>query len=279
MKEEQREYINKLLNLGLYESIEFKKHNDLELFFFFLRYDGKEDFYCVDCGIENTSFEAYSLIDRDINTLYDLRQFNRIYEFLYSNFHHKRFKCSRSGDHKILFSYYINDMKIYKVAQYPSIKDFTSYNLNKYRKILRKDNYSEFKTAVGLFSHGVGIGSLIYLRRIIESLVKEALDQRVEKDESFDIEKFSNENRKVVEKVKKLKGYLPDFFVDNKEIYSILSKGIHELSEEKCKEYFPILRCSIEMILDEKIAEREREEKKKKLSKSIQKIHQEEKKK
>jgi hypothetical protein len=38
----------------------------------------------------------------------------------------------------------------------------------------RTDAYREFGKAVGLGAHGVGIGAVVYLRRIIESLIEEA---------------------------------------------------------------------------------------------------------
>ncbi len=47
--------------------------------------------------------------------------------------------------------------------------------------------------------------------------------------------------------------YLPEIMVNNKEIYGILSKGIHELSEKECIENFPILFNSIEVILETKL--------------------------
>lgn len=40
-----------------------------------------------------------------------------------------------------------------------------------------------------------------------------------------------------------------------KGVYAILSKGIHELEEEECRRYFPILKLAIELILDQKIEE------------------------
>jgi len=38
-----------------------------------------------------------------------------------------------------------------------------------------------------------------------------------------------------------------------------LSKGIHQLEEKECNDLFPILKTSIEIILDEKIDKHNRE--------------------
>ena len=47
-------------------------------------------------------------------------------------------------------------------------------DIKKYRKILGKEKYGEFGRAVGLYTHGIGIGSYVYLRRIFENLIEEA---------------------------------------------------------------------------------------------------------
>ena len=52
-------------------------------------------------------------------------------------------------------------------------------------------------------------------------------------------------------------------------MYGILSKGLHELSEQECLEAFPVMRVGIELILDEKIEAAEREKKVSGVSKAI----------
>jgi hypothetical protein len=69
-----------------------------------------------------------------------------------------------------------------------------------------------------------------------------------------------------------LRDHLPEFLFENRSIYGILSKGIHELSEEECKEYFPVVRGAIEMILDAKLQEVERAKKLKSNQASISAI-------
>lgn len=77
------------------------------------------------------------------------------------------------------------------------------------------------------------------------------------------------------EKISLLKNHLPDFLVENKSLYSILSKGIHELSEQGCLGAFPIVKLGIEMILDEKIREKERKAKEEEARKAIGKLTEE----
>ena len=54
-------------------------------------------------------------------------------------------------------------------------------------------------------------------------------------------------------KVELLKSHLPSQLVEMKSVYSILSKGVHHLSENECLAYFEPLKLSIELILDQKI--------------------------
>lgn len=188
-------------------------------------------------------------------------------------------KCKRYGTflHYLVHAEYDNEdyehshiMSISKVGQYPSVADFHIGQVHKYDKVLPKDKMREFTKAIGLAANGVGIGSFVYLRRIFEHLVFEALEVALSKDEQFDRDTFTT--AKMNEKIKMLSGYLPDFLVENHTIYGILSKGIHELSEEVCNEHFSILRESIEMILDEKLDAHQKEQKKKSIRQALSKI-------
>ncbi|WP_289188156.1 hypothetical protein [uncultured Bacteroides sp.] len=186
-------------------------------------------------------------------------------------------KCKRYGSflHYLIHVEYAKDDKdnilsISKVGQYPSIADFHIGQVRKYNKILPKDKMREFTKAIGLAANGVGIGSFVYLRRIFEHLVFEALKIAKDRNTKFDIEGFNT--ARMNKKIQMLSGFLPDFLVENHTIYGILSKGIHELSEEECLKYFTILRESIEMILDEKLEVRQKELKKASIKQTLSQI-------
>lgn len=146
--------------------------------------------------------------------------------------------------------------KVIKIGQYPSIADLDFGSLDSAFKELEKDHRKELGTAVGLYSHGVGIGSFVYLRRIFESLVENA-HQEAAKQNGWD-DAIYNKSR-MVEKIKLLSGFLPNRIVKSASIYAILSKGIHELSENECKKKFPIVRQAIQLILKEKHEDKEYE--------------------
>ena len=157
-----------------------------------------------------------------------------------------------------------------KVGQYPSVADFHVGQVHKYDKVLPKDKMREFTKAIGLAANGVGIGSFVYLRRIFEHLVFEAKNTAKATNPEFDETAFIS--ARMNERILMLSGYLPEFLVENHTIYGILSKGIHELSEDVCNKHFSILRESIEMILDEKLEAYQKEQKKKSIKQALSKI-------
>lgn len=129
----------------------------------------------------------------------------------------------------------------------------------KYKLVLGKQ-YSEFSKAVGLFAHGIGIGSFVYLRRIIEKLIFDKYEQF---SDELGVKANEFTHLKFDEKIELLKNHLPIILVRNKNVYGIVSKGIHELSEDECRSMFSYIRTGIELILDDLLAEKERVEKEK----------------
>jgi len=154
-----------------------------------------------------------------------------------------------------------------KVGQFPSVADIHIGQVKQYDKVLEKPILKEFTKAIGLAANGVGIGSFVYLRRIFENLIYEVLE---EAKDVIDIEVFKVQ--RMDEKIDTLKNYLPPFIVENKQIYGILSKGIHELEEEECLAYFDCMRQSIELILDERLVQLEKKKKEAEVKKALSSI-------
>ena len=68
----------------------------------------------------------------------------------------------------------------------------------------------------------------------------------------------------VIPEISKYKSVLGKQYREfSKAVGLFVSKGIHELSEEECREMFPYIRIGIELILDDLLAEKERKEKEK----------------
>ena len=156
-----------------------------------------------------------------------------------------------------------------KVGQYPSVADIHIGQVKQYDKVLDKSILREFTKAIGLAANGVGIGSYVYLRRIFEKLVFDAFKE-AKNDNVVDEVQFNS--MRMDEKLKSLNGYLPSFIVENHEIYGILSKGIHQLTEEECLAYFDCMRQSIELILDERLEQLAKKKKIEEVKKTLNSI-------
>lgn len=182
-------------------------------------------------------------------------------------------KCKRYNDIFTFSIFYDAEKRLLlKIGQYPSIADFHIYEIKQYDKLLSKDVLKEFTKAIGLAANGVGIGSFVYLRRIFENLILESFEE-AKQEGKVEEETFSRS--RMDEKIGLLKEYLPPFLVENKSIYSILSKGIHELDENTCLEYFEPMKVGIEIILDQKLEKMKQKEKEEEAKKKIQQLRKE----
>ncbi len=140
---------------------------------------------------------------------------------------------------------------IQKVGQYPSIADFHISQIKEYNKVLNSEKLREFTRAIGLAANGVGIGSFVYLRRIFEGLIEDAHQLAVKTEHGWNEDKY--QRNRIADRIEQLRHELPEFLVENKSLYSILSLGIHQLSEQECLEHFETVKVGIELILDEKL--------------------------
>jgi hypothetical protein len=184
--------------------------------------------------------------------------------------------CSRNSSHQLLFLLKVNKDKrtIQKIGQHPSLADLNMYDVKKYADVLSNAAFREFTKAIGLAAHGVGVGSFVYLRRIFEGLVEEAHkfakspEAWSETGQAWDEDQY--QKARVGEKIQMLNRYLPAFLVENRAMYGILSKGVHELSEEECLAAFPVVKVGIEIILDARLEEDARRKKLQAAQKAIQ---------
>ena len=188
-----------------------------------------------------------------------------------TGFRRNVYQCSRNSNHQYFIYYLKTKETLLKIGQWPSVADFQIPQAEKYRKILGEEEYKEFTRGIGLSAHGVGIGSFVYLRRVFENLIEEAhAGAQIENKEFPNDEYFKV---KMDEKIKMVKDYLPEFLVENRNLYAILSTGIHDLTEDECLQYFETVKIGIEQILDEKIIQKEKADKAAKAREAIQKAH------
>lgn len=280
IRSENMEKVEELLvSKGLYDSVDITVDDlaELEKYLSKSKYAGNIiDCFCVHCGT-NRVFEYADSEVHDSTGMLRMNIFDDINakarkpkkEEIFNSYLNRRYvltyRCTRNKEHAILFDLIVSDDKIIKIGQYPSVADLVIPEIAKYKSILGKQ-YREFSKAVGLFAHGIGIGSFVYLRRIIENLVFDKYNQVADE---LGISKEDFEHLKFDIKIETLKDYLPKVLVTNKNVYGIVSKGVHELSEEECREMFPYIKAGIELMLDDLLAEKERKEKEKVFEKFV----------
>jgi hypothetical protein len=245
-----------LIDFPLYVVVEYNEE-DLEEGWLVKFFDGTFDSYCPECN-SHSIFERHGLYQGGINHARG--------SWVDSGFFTVPIRCTRDRDHKQYFIFHALDRKLQKVGQLPSIADLNLFDVKKYSKVLDKKYFQEFTKAIGLSSHGIGVGSFVYLRRIFEFLIEEA-HVVAQLEESWSEVAYSQS--RVGEKIELLKNQLPDFLIENKAMYSILSKGIHELSEQECLTAFPALKVGIEIILEEKLEKMKRAKKLEEARKAI----------
>ena len=239
------------LRTPLYEQFSYddEKNND---FFSLEHFEGTLDFHCPECGH---------------HSVFAIRKNNYSQRSYYTNYVFSlSFHCSRDNSHKALFIFRAHKGVLQKIGQIPSLADLALPDLRKYRTVLGTDRFRELTRAIGLTTHGVGVGAFVYMRRIFESLIEEA-HEKAKNDSGWDEESFSRS--RMDEKISRLQYHLPKFLVENRGLYGILSVGVHTLSEEECLSAFPAVRLAIELILDDLLEEHERNSKLESAAKSI----------
>lgn len=238
----------------------------------------KADLYCVECKKDR----IFNLIRNDLKPKFYTAFYRKEEVYQEENKFKKdpikykvenssqqsntlELSCSDNPAHIYSLTMNIVGNRLIKTGQYPSIANLEKHDIDKYKKLLKSD-YSNLNRAIGLHSHGVGAGSYVYLRRIFENLIEEKHKECLQESD-WDNDTYSRS--RMADKIKMLEHKLPKLFKEAPALYGVLSKGVHELSEDECREYFPVLKYAIELILDEKLAELEENTKKDNLLKSI----------
>lgn len=241
------------ISIPLYEKFKFDQSNESQILEIF-NFSDTFDSYCPMCN-SNSIFSRKGTYSK-----------NYMIDSYKNSFEMRVFQCSRDNNHILKFIIQSDDNYFEKIGQLPSLATLNMYDVQKYSKVLEKKYFQELTKAIGLVSHGIGVGSFVYLRRIFESLINDSY--LVAKEKSGWNDELYNQSR-MAEKINLLKDELPNFLVEQKSMYGILSKGIHELSENECLEAFQVVKIGIELILDEKIEKIYRQKKMEEAKKAL----------
>ena len=183
--------------------------------------------------------------------------YDRVNLFLNQVLTDMKFHCARERAHNLRFFLKVSKdsaqtYKIKKIGQYPSKLDLLSGEIRNYRKHAPTDA-GELHIAAICASAGFHVAAFVYLRRVFERRI-EIAHKAAKNDDGWDETAYDPRTMRMEERIDALRDHLPDFLVENRKIYSILSKGMHELTEEDCAEAFSSIELGIKLILDEEIA-------------------------
>lgn len=220
------------------------------------------DLYCTKC-------QTYRVFATDRGIYRDTRFVQTPhYEEIVENkpIFYKTFRCSANKEHRRLYGFLIDDESIVKISEFPSKYDSIQNDLNKYEKVLPKDKVSELAKAAQLESFGYSIASFLHYRRIFETIIFETFKNSkiIDKIEEPEYRKYRMED-----KIGYIKDFLPEYFTANSFVYGVLSKGIHELSEQECSDYLPVVKEVIIFSLEEALEKRTHQIRKEQFSKKL----------
>jgi hypothetical protein len=162
-------------------------------------------------------------------------------------------RCARAG-HVLIFYLRCADDQLMKVGQIPSYADLLVGELGDDAKVLDPPDRRELVKAHRLFSSDAAVGGFVYLRRVFERLIERVRAEAESAGESFE----GWREQRMGERIAALSSHLPRAVVANAGVWTILSAGIHALTEEDCKRYFPVLRAALVQILHQEAAQRQR---------------------
>lgn len=259
----------------LYRSFEYTEI-DFENLFKLIYYSGKIDNFCPFCK-KDTIFKANPLylkaskqtgsysFSPDLLTNFEGFSAEKEINHFRNSVFEISFNCERDQYNHVCKFYTKFETLDYtktifqKIGQHPSFADLNDYKTKKFNKVLNNEKFHELNKGIGLASHGVGIGSFVYFRRIFEDLVFETYENHRETiGEEFNEDKFKR--LKMNDKIEMLKPFLPTFIYENRNLYGLMSKGIHQLSDIECLDKYKTVELGIRLILEDKLIEYQKKE-------------------
>jgi hypothetical protein len=212
-----------------------------------LLFDSTFDMFCPECA--GTATFVGEVVAGLKNQVTMSIQTGQRHQLLRKPRFAKRIVCTRA-DHPVDYYFARVPAGVQKVGQIPSLADIALSDTVQFRKVLDAQHLRELNKAIGLAAHGVGIGAYIYLRRIFEALVEEAHQAAAAR---ADWDEAAYVSMRMRERVQALKEDLPRFLVENPGLYGVLSKHVHELSDEECLANFEPLKTAVLIIAEDRL--------------------------
>jgi hypothetical protein len=203
--------------------------------------------FCEDCK-KDTNWETYL-------------------SFCKTGFSNKEYKCRNCKRRSIVYHYYWAPVSgderrslFFKIGQWPALEERIPGEL---KKNLGRSSLSLYYRALRCRNQNLGLGSLVYLRRVVEDKINTILDMIAEEASLIG---FAKED---VAKVAEIKAR--GLFKDKIDLASVIlppslrpgghnpidalhdlvSEGIHRLSEDECIQVFDKVRAVLEYLFRE----------------------------
>ena len=204
-------------------------------------------------------------------------QYNSYQSFLSDSLTDMTFRCARENSHtlRVILTLEFDDeggCAITKIGQFPSKLDLISSDIRKYAKSDPHDA-RELNSASICASAGFHVAAFVYLRRIFERRL-EIAHEAAKGDSDWDESAYDPKTMRMEDRIAALRNHLPEFLVQNRKIYGILSKGIHELIEADCLEAYSTMEVGITLILDEELEKRKKADKLTAVSGDLERLQQ-----
>jgi hypothetical protein len=155
-----------------------------------------------------------------------------------------------------------------KIGQLPPHAELVAGRLKAVSKIAGKLDTTELRKAAGLISHDAAIGAFVYLRRVFERIIAKAWQSAADAGETLP----DPTRLRMDEKISALKNHLPDIVVKNAKVYGILSRGLHELTEEDCARAYPLVEESVIWMLENALVRFEKQKREKTITAELAKL-------
>lgn len=263
--------------------------NTQEILDFFRNGKAKLKTYCVACK-DDESFTSNSQLSFVTNVrnnyywksikyngfqLFSTYRDNKIYldedDIGKSYLKTETLTCNLDDDHKYVIYYKLsydeNEFTITKIGQNIAPYEIGLPEVKIYEKQLKKfDAVDDYRRVFIHRIHNDNVAALLYLRRVFEKMVMKLLDGAELSDNHFEtkIKKLKDDNK-----------LNPEVNELARSVYELLSKGIHELSNDECTGLFNSLNLFIDMQLIYIKTEEEKKQRLLKLKKDIVENHRE----
>lgn len=247
-----------IMNGALYSKIELSVDEKIEISNITSLLSGL-DLYCSNCRANKTFIYKEKSTNRLMGYFQRTPNSNAYYDDIISI----TYLCP-SCFKKIYVEFLFIDNSMMKIAQYPSLSDVSRDELKQFQKskIIDPEYFKEIQKANVCAGEGYFVAAFTYMRRVFENLIKNIFKDN-QTEIGLDYAEFVK--KRTDDKIKIIKDYLPiDDDIYNP-LFSLLSEGIHSLTEEECADSFKLLYAVLLDLLATFKARKEQNESRKKV--------------